>query len=58
MYRERIGRLISKSVFVFKLRHLTYKEYYIEFIYTIYSSRKISNPKEEEKEKTKEREKV
>ena len=57
IYREKVGCLISKSAFVFKLHHLTYKKYCIEFICSICSSRKISNPKEKENEKENEKEK-
>ena len=38
---------------MFKLRHLTYKEYCIEFIY-VCLTRKISSQKEEKKEQKEE----
>ena len=36
IYQERVGHLISKSVFDFKLCHLTFQEYCIEFMFHLF----------------------
>ena len=38
--------LINKSAFLFQLCHMTDKEYCVELIHCIYSTRNILNPKE------------
>ena len=35
-YQERVGRLISKSAFVFKLNRVAYWEYCIEFMFRLF----------------------
>ena len=60
--KKKINRLLFESAFVvfcfFKLRHLTYLEYSIDNLYSVYLSRKILNQKDGEKERKKEKEKV
>ena len=51
VYQERVGYLISKSIFAFKLHHLTYQEYCLEFMFCLFIIKDFETKGERKKRK-------